>query len=88
MTDSRCPKCGALYSMVGRAHRCVTKIAAGTGPATTEVSSVQAASLHKVKKGRPRLEDRDKTLKATKPWFDRGMSERTWYRRKAEEKKL
>lgn len=37
--------------------------------------------------GRPRLEDRDKTLKATKPWAALGMSERTWYRRQAEKRK-
>lgn len=38
------------------------------------------------RKGRPRLEDRDKTLRATKPWVKAGMSERTWYRRQAEKR--
>lgn len=39
-----------------------------------------------VKRGRPRIEDRDKTLTAQKPWEKLGMSERTWWRRKAEAK--
>lgn len=38
------------------------------------------------RRGRPRIEDRDKTLKATKPWVAAGMSERSWYRRRAEGK--
>lgn len=38
------------------------------------------------RKGRPRIESRDKTLKATKPWLKLGMSERTWYRRQKEKK--
>ena len=36
--------------------------------------------------GRPRLEDRGKTLVATKPWAAAGMSERTWYRRRREKR--
>lgn len=44
-----------------------------------------AASRH-VKRGRPRLEDVDKTLEATKPWKAAGMSKRTWQRRQAEKK--
>ena len=39
------------------------------------------------KTGRPRIEDRDKTLAATKPWLKLGMSERTWYRRQREKGK-
>jgi hypothetical protein len=38
------------------------------------------------KTGRPRIEDRDKTLAATKPWLALGMSERTWFRRQAEKR--
>jgi hypothetical protein len=35
--------------------------------------------------GRPRVEDRAKTLEATKPWLALGMSRRTWFaRRKAD----
>ena len=33
--------------------------------------------------GRPRIEDRSKTFAATKPWEKLGMSERSWYRRRA-----
>lgn len=36
------------------------------------------------KTGRPRIEDKDKTLEAMKPWIAAGMSRRTWYRRRAE----
>lgn len=36
--------------------------------------------------GRPRIEDRDKTLAALKPWAALGMSERTWYRRQQEKR--
>jgi hypothetical protein len=38
-------------------------------------------------KGRPRLEDRAKTIEARKPWLKLGMSRRTWYRRQAEKRK-
>jgi hypothetical protein len=38
------------------------------------------------KKGRPRLEDRAKTIEARKPWLKLGMSRRTWYRRQAEKR--
>ena len=39
------------------------------------------------KRGRPRIEDRGKTLAATRPWEALGMSERTWYRRQAERRR-
>ena len=35
--------------------------------------------------GRPRLGEDDKTLKKTQPWKALGMSQRTWYRRRAEQ---
>jgi hypothetical protein len=35
-------------------------------------------------KGRPRIEDRDKTIEATKPWLALKMSRSTWYRRRTE----
>ena len=38
------------------------------------------------KVGRPRIEDRDKTLKARKPWIALDMSRSTWFRRQAEKK--
>lgn len=34
--------------------------------------------------GRPRIEDRGKTLKATAPWKAAGMSRASWYRRQKE----
>ncbi len=46
-----------------------------------------APSPREAKRGRPRIEDRAKTLQATKPWVAAGMSERTWYRRRAERAK-
>jgi hypothetical protein len=39
---------------------------------------------HAPKKGRPRNEDRARSLEATKPWLEIGISRRTWYRRQAE----
>lgn len=39
------------------------------------------------KTGRPRIEDRAKTIEARKPWLKLGMSRRTWYRRQAEKRK-
>ena len=38
------------------------------------------------KKGRPRLEERDQTIEARKPWIELGMSRTTWYRRQAEKR--
>jgi hypothetical protein len=38
------------------------------------------------KKGRPRIEDRAKTIEAKKPWLKLGMSRRTSYRRQAEKR--
>jgi hypothetical protein len=38
------------------------------------------------KKGRPRIEDRAKTIEARAPWLKLGMSRRTWYRRQAEKR--
>jgi hypothetical protein len=39
------------------------------------------------KTGRPRIEDRAKTIEAKKPWLKLEMSRRTWYRRQAEKRK-
>lgn len=41
----------------------------------------------KRKQGRPRVEDRAKTLVATKPWLLLGMSRSTWYLRQRNGKK-
>ena len=39
------------------------------------------------KRGRPRVEDRDKTIESQKPWVADGMSRATWYaRRKANQR--
>jgi hypothetical protein len=38
------------------------------------------------KKGRPRIEDRARTIEAKKPWLKLEMSRRTWYRRQAEKR--
>ena len=39
------------------------------------------------KTGRPRIEDRARTIEAQKPWLKLEMSRRTWYRRQAEKRK-
>ena len=67
---ANCPKCGALYALVGRVHHCVER---------EPIAPV-------VKIGRPRIEDHNKTLTALKPWAKLGMSERTWYRRQSEKR--
>ena len=38
------------------------------------------------KTGRPRIEERAKTIEAKKPWLKLEMSRRTWYRRQAEKR--
>ena len=43
--------------------------------------------LRAPKKGRPRIEDRARTIEARAPWLKLGMSRRTWYRRQAEKRK-
>ena len=43
-----------------------------------------APGPREAKRGRPRIEDAAKTLVATKPWEAIGLSERTWFRRQAE----
>ena len=39
------------------------------------------------KKGRPRIEDRAKTIEAKTLWLKLEMSRRTWYRRQAEQRR-
>ena len=38
--------------------------------------------------GRPRIEDKAKTLTATKPWVAAGMSRATWYNRRVAERSI
>lgn len=54
------------------------------GSAAGEATS---ASPARSRGGRPRIEDRGRTIEALKPWEAARMSRRTWYRRKAEEAK-
>ena len=75
-----CQICKANLDLVGRVHRCVpTK---NSSPAITRAGA-EAAPKFK----RPRIEDRDKTITARKPWAAQGMSRRTWYRRQEEAKR-
>src|SRR6476660_1966762 len=46
--------------------------------------SGKANSGHSRSSGRPRVEDRHKTVEAQKPWVTAGMSRATWYARQAE----
>jgi hypothetical protein len=57
-----------------------------TKPSKTAPSSDAKTTATPRKRGRPRIEDRDKTFAATRPWDALGMSERTWYRRRREQK--
>ena len=43
--------------------------------------------MKRARTGRPRIEDRARTIEARKPWLALGMSRRTWYRRQAEKRK-
>jgi hypothetical protein len=49
-------------------------------------AAAYAAIVKRGKKGRPRIEDRAKTIEARKPWLKLEMSRRTWYRRQAEKR--
>jgi hypothetical protein len=51
-----------------------------------QVAGSNPAALAKHKVGRPRIEDRAKTLKAQAPWALLDMSRTTWYRRQAEQR--
>jgi hypothetical protein len=42
--------------------------------------------IAKPKRGRPMIEERDKTLTATKPWLALGMSRSSWYLRQAKDR--
>ena len=87
MTE-HCENCGADLAMVGIAHLC--RPSSGdqkiNGRGAKKASRRAPALSKKSGGGRPRLENRDKTLRATKPWVADGMSERTWFRRRAEKR--
>ena len=53
--------------------------AKGQSPTTREAEIAGATSGRK--RGRPSEADRARSLTATKPWLNEGISERTWYRR-------
>lgn len=74
----------AQRSHVASALRLEKGAAGGTGNAPSQAGV--ASSPRETKRGRPRIEDVAKTLQATKPWVAAGMSERTWYRRRAEKR--
>jgi hypothetical protein len=98
MSDTEfCAKCGKQIALVGRIHLCEppAALAPETKPPVAG-PRVEAADLAvKVEKiikagprkiGRPRIEDRAKTLTATEPWKAAGMSRRSWYRRQRDSK--
>ena len=51
---------------------------------TAQIAASSPLTGIKRRTGRPRREDRGKTLKATQPWLALDVSERTWFRRRAE----
>lgn len=76
-----CPDCGKNLALVGRRHNCV--------PSAPQISIPVLIPAHPAKptarvRGGVRIEDREKTYEATKPWLALGMSRRTWYRRQKE----
>ena len=54
----------------------------------TKKKAGKVPGLPVVRRGRPRMEDRDKTLTATEPWKALGFSRRTYFRRVAEKKRV
>jgi hypothetical protein len=54
---------------------------------TRQSDEINPMTEHRTTKGRPRVEDRAKTIEAKKPWLKLEMSRRTWYRRQAEQRK-
>jgi hypothetical protein len=59
-------------------------------PKISRVRAVErpAKEVREVKRrGRARIENRANTLEATKPWVAAGMSRRTWFNRRAEERR-
>lgn len=51
--------------------------------ATPQVAPVPGEA----KRGRPRIENKEQTIMALKPWLALGMSRSTWYSRQAEKRK-
>jgi hypothetical protein len=45
-----------------------------------------AEMMSRRKTGRPRIEDRARSIEARKPWLKLNMSRRTWYRHQAEQR--
>lgn len=96
MDAPKCKTCGerhyglCLGKVLSKVRESVTKKArsstAERPPLTPQVAGSSPAAPTKPKVGRPRIEDRDKTLAATKPWAVLGMSESTWRRRQAEQR--
>jgi hypothetical protein len=54
--------------------------------ATLSAESLLPPHVTFKRKGRPKIEDKDKTAEAAKPWIAAGMSRRSWYRREAEKR--
>lgn len=90
----RCARCGVFYER-GADHACAAEAVPAVLVETPEAktrsdrwrehrAAVKAAREKAT--GRPRLEDREKTNEARRPWEAAGMSRRTWYRRMAEKK--
>lgn len=59
-----------------------------SGPAGAPLGTSRETTLGtKLKVGRPRIEEKGRTIEAQKPWVAAGMSRRTWYARRAEQSK-
>jgi len=76
-----------LWDMIQKTESLAPKPKAKSAPVNIEADTL-AQSIAKPKRGRPRIEERDKTLTAIQPWKALGMSRRTWEKRRKENDRL
>jgi hypothetical protein len=76
-----------LWDMIQKTETLAAKPKAKSSPVNIEADSL-VQSIAKPKRGRPRIEDKGKTLTATQPWKALGMSRRTWEKRRKENDRL
>lgn len=82
-------KAAAVEKAIAATQRAGVKVHASVTlakAADAQVASLMTLGDQKAKRGRPKIEDKDKTLAATKPWIELGISRATWMRRQKDKK--